>query len=247
MSYLFVLLAFVLSFQTGDTTSQTDDGISIAVTGKVELPADQVQFNINVNAEADNPQAAYKTHQQREKALVELLDKYNIEEENIRYEPVSISKMRNYNRDREEKPAYHTQQSVNVTFSDFDIYEKIQIGLIENGFDNFNGSFGSTKHEEGKAEALRKAIQQAKENAQIMADEAGVQLGRVVDMSYNYQQAQPYAMDAMQMKAESDSGSMLKFNQSITVSANVSMRFKILAEGENANSDQYKSALHSPL
>jgi uncharacterized protein YggE len=233
MSHLLLLLAFVFTAQTGDTTAppDADKGLSISVTGKVELPADQVQFNINVNAEADTPQAAYELHQKREKALVELLDEYDINEENIRYEPVSISKSRNnYNRGSDEKPFYRTQQSVNVTFENFEIYEKIQIGLIENGFDNFNGSFGSTKHEEGKAEALRKAIQQAKEKAQIMAEEAGVELGQIVDMSYNYQQARPYAADTMQMKASaSESGSMLKFNQSITISATVSLRFNILS------------------
>lgn len=225
MSYFIICLSLLFAFQTGDPDPK---GLSISATGQVELPANQVIFNINVNAEEDTPQAAYDTHQAREKALVQLLDKYNIKEEDISYEPISISKVRNYNRDSEEEPSYQTQQTVNVILRDFDVYEKIQVGLIQNSFDNFNGSFTSSNSDEGKDQALRKAIQEAKRKAQIIANEAGVDIGSILEISYNVNNAQPYVRETAQLKAQSDSGSLLKYNQTVTVTASVSIRYALL-------------------
>lgn len=227
MSYLFLLLSFLFVAQPADPDPK---GLTISATGKIELPADQIQFRINVNAEAENPQEAYELHQQREKALVELLDKYNVDEEDIGYEPMSISKIRNYNRESDEKPIYRTQQTVNVLLEDFSVYEKIQVGLIQNEFDNFSGSFSNTDMEAGKDKALRRAISEAKEKAEIIADETGVTLGPIVDISYSFNDVQPYAAEQMQMKAASNDGSLLKYNQTVTVTANITVRYAIMYE-----------------
>lgn len=227
MNYLFLFLSLLFVSQT---TDPQPPGLSITTTAEVELPADQIQFNINVNAEAQTPQEAYNLHQQREKALVKLLDQYKISEEDIGYEPISITKNQNYNRNNEGETTYQTRQTVHVTLEDFSVYEKIQIGLIEAGFDNFSGQFTSTEFEEGKEQALRKAIQQAKSKAQIIAEETGVDLGTVVNINYHYEQVQPYARETFRMKAPSDSGSLLKYNQTVTVSASISMEFAILQD-----------------
>jgi uncharacterized protein YggE len=224
MSYLLILLSFLFVTQTTDPEPKT---LSITATADVELPADQIRFNININAEADTPQAAYNLHQKREKALVQLLDKYEIKEDDISYEPVSISKKQQYNRDKEQEPTYQTQQTVNIVLRDFSVYEKIQVGLIENSFDNFSGNFMNSTVEAGKEQALRKAVQEAKAKAQIIADEAGVNLGSVMNISYNINQVQPYARESVELKAQSDSGSLLKYNQTVTVSATISMDYEI--------------------
>lgn len=225
MSYLFLFLSLLFVSQT---TEPQPPGLSITTTAEVELPADQIEFNINVNAEAKTPQEAYNLHQQREKALVKLLDQYNINEEDIGYEPISIAKNQNYNSNSEGETTYQTRQMVHVTLEDFSVYEKIQIGLIEAGFDNFSGQFTSSEFEEGKEQALRKAIQNAQSKAKIIAEEAGINLGTVLSINYNYEQVQPYARETLQMKAQSDSGSLLKYNQTVTVSASISMKFAIL-------------------
>lgn len=227
MSYLFLFLSLLFVSQT---TDPQPPGLSITTTAEVELPADQIQFNINVNAEAQTPQEAYNLHQQREKALVKLLDQYKISEEDIGYEPISIAKNQNYNRNNEGETTYQTRQMVHVTLEDFSIYEKIQIRLIEAGFDNFSGQFTSTEFEEGKEQALRKAIQQAKSKAEIIAEETGIDLGTVLNINYNYEQVQPYARETLQMKAQSDTGSLLKYNQTVTVSASISIEFAILQD-----------------
>lgn len=226
MSYFIILLSFLFAMQAQPTDPEPN-GLTIGATGKIELPANQIQFRINVNAEADNPQDAYELHQEREKALVQLLDKYNIEEKNIGYEPMSISKIRNYDREPEAKPVYRTQQTVNVLLQDFSAYEKIQVGLIQNGFDDFSGNFSNTDMEAGKDKALRRAITKAREKAEIIAEETGVNLGDIIEISYNFNDVQPYAQETAQLRAASNDGSLLKYNQTVTVSAHISIRYAI--------------------
>ena len=227
MSYFFLLLSFLFVAQPKATKDPETPAMTISATGKIELPADQIQFRINVNAEADQPQEAYKLHKKREKALVQLLDEYNVSEEDIGYEPIAISKARQYNREDSEKDMYQTRQTVNLTLEDFDVYEKIQVGLIANGFDNFSGSFSNTDMEAGKDKALQRAIQKAKEKAQLIARETGVNLGPIIEINYSFDDVQPYAQEQMQMKAVANDSGMMKYKQTVTVSARISIQYYI--------------------
>lgn len=207
--------------------SSEDGALSITATGEIQLPADQIQFHININAEADTPQQAYELHQQREEVLVDLLHKFDIADEDIRYEPIAISKHQSYNRDPGEKPVYRTQQTVMVTLRDFDAYEQIQVALIENDYDNFSGSFSSTRLKEGQDQALREAIRQARRKAELMAEAADVTLGPVRELSYSHQPPQPVSRNTYAVKAESDAGSLLQYQQQVVVTATVTVRYAL--------------------
>lgn len=227
MRYLFLTVTlFVIS---SSVSAQQSDLLSISAEGSVELPADIIQFNINLNAEADSPKEAYSLHQKREQALVELLDRYDIDEKDIRLEPIGINKSNGNVRYNEGKPTYQTRQAVSVKFTDFDIYGTIQVALIEEGFDSFNGSFLSTESENGKDEALKKAINIAKEKALLIAREAGVELGSIKGLSYSHNQYQPvYARSQNMVAMESTNNALLKYEQVITVTATISIEFAII-------------------
>ncbi len=237
MSYLFILLPFLFAVQP-QSIVQTQDTIhpshhktrqlSVTVTGEVQLSADQIIFNINMNAEGKTPQAAYNLHKKREKALVHLLDKYNIKEKNIRYEPISIRENhRRQGKNNNYDTTYTTRQQVKLTLSDFDVFTKIQIGLIEHNFDQFSAHFTSSEMEKGKTKALKAAIDKAHEKAQLIAAQTGVELGPVLQITYGSAQ-RPSPMAAFRVKAaESNSGSMLKYHQTVTVSATISIHYKL--------------------
>jgi len=227
MKYLFISLTFLLSVvlnNEAQAQSKSLNTINITKTAEVQLPADLIQFNITLNAKEDTPQEAYKKHQELEKVLVSLLEKYDIKEQDIRFEPIAISQYRERT-DQGHKEGYQTRQKVQVTFSDFDIYEEIQVALIKNGFDNFNGSFLTTKKEKGMEKALRQAIDQAKTTAEMMAEQAGVTLGDVLEMTYSEHKVRPYAVDTMKMAVETNG--LLQYKQTVAVEATVSMKFEI--------------------
>jgi len=220
--FSFLLISFSINAQ--------DPGfLTISSEGSVELPADVIQFNVNVNAEGDTPQKAYNLHKQREEALVRLLEKYDIEEKNIRFEPVAISKTnagRSYNK---EEAVYQTRQNVSLTLSDFEVYEQIQITLIEEGFDNFSGNFLSTEAEKGKDRALRRAISNAKEKARLIADESGVKMGSIVGIDYSHRQIGPaYARSNDMIAVQASENRLMKYDQVVRVMADITIKFEIM-------------------
>lgn len=221
---------FLILFTASQSFAQKDPVISVTGQGEVELPADIIQFNINMNAEGDTPQDAYNLHQKREKVLVQLLEQYDIQEKNIRFQPISINKSFTDEmvpgQGRQRKEIFRTNQQVSLELSDFDVYEKIQVTLIENDFDQFSGNFRSSEQVEGEDQALRNAIQQAQKKAGIIADEANLTLGDIQSINYHDVQYSPRGqLESMAMRA--DSQSLMQYEQTVVVRASVSIQFGI--------------------
>lgn len=231
MSYLFLLISILFIGQINPKPKPSHE-LSLTVKGTVEVPADRINFSININAEGSTPQEAYILHKKREKALVNLLDKYNISEKNIRYQPISISRQQHRVNSHKDSTIYVTRQQVNLTLSNFDAFEKIQIGLIQHNFDQFSSHFTSSKLKKAKDEALKVAIKKAKHKAQLIAQAAGVSLGPINQIQYQevkVMQPQPKRM-AFDVAMKS-SGSLLKYKRTLTVSATISIHYALLHKG----------------
>lgn len=217
--------AFIFSFTGLHAQDSVKPTINIDISATEILPADLLIFNVQINSEENSPQSAFETHRKREAVLAELLKEFDIDEDNIKYEPIRISKR--YRGD-DERMTTVTSQSVFITFEDFDIYEKIQISLIENGFDSFNGQFSSSKIEDGKEKALKKAIEAARKKAELIAETSGVDLGRVQKINFSdHNIGFGGRAHAMEMPPPSMEDSMMDFPQTVTVTANISISFAI--------------------
>ncbi len=225
-----LFIASLLIFGMGCATqaqqlTSSQEKISINMTASEMVEADLIIFNININAEGDTPRTAFALHKERESVLADLLKKFKIDKEDIHFQPIRINK-RYTNNGKSQLSA--TNQQVSVTFSDFDIYEDIQLTLIENNFDSFSGSFSSTKLNEGKENALLAAIKSAKDKAQIIAKASGVSLGSIVNISYSDYTVSPQRNFARsEMMAMDASSSMMDFAQTVSVTANISIEFAI--------------------
>ncbi len=212
--------------------SASERTITINMSASEMLPADLIVFNVNINAEGKTPKEAYKQHQERESLLAELLKKLEIKEDNIDYEPVRMNRRQiNGGRYNSEKPEYitATNQSVSITFEDFSMYEDIQMALIENGFDSFNGRFSSSKIAEGKEKALVSAIKAARERAELITQTSGVKLGEVSNINYSdhYIGIPRKSDSSMEMMAMSRDASMMDFSQTVEVRASVNITYYI--------------------
>ncbi len=228
--FLFTFFTFNLNCKT---VAQPIEGtnnrtLSINMSAVELIPADLIVFNININAEAKTPKEAFDMHRQRETLLAGLLKRFDIEEENIRFQPVRMNKRTNYDNRNNRVEIVQTNQQVSVSFSDFSLYEKIQITLIENGFDSFNGNFSSSKTEEGKEKALASAIKNAKERARFISEQSGVKLGEILTIGYSEYQINQPVVSGYENKMLFDSPeSMMDFAQTVSITANISINFLI--------------------
>jgi uncharacterized protein YggE len=215
----FALIGFTQSAQA--QASVQERTITINMSASKVIPANLIIFNVNINAEGDTPQEAFELHKKREHLLADLLKKFDIKEKNIDYEPVRMNK-----RYRDDRMTTATNQSVSLTFSDFSLYEKIQITLIENGFDSFNGQFSSTDISEGKQQALVSAIESAKQRAELIAKTSGVKLGKIKNIHYSdHKYGIPRKTNVMRMQAMSNEASMMDFAQTVSITANIDVTY----------------------
>lgn len=220
LSLLLSLFIFAASARAQDKDTNT---ITIHSSSTVQIPADRLAFHITINAEANTPRQAYRLHKQREQVLIRLLKQHEIKEENINFEPITISQ--HYIGRDQEKSRIQTRQSVTLTLTDFKKYEDIQITLIQNGFDEFSGQFKSSKSEQGKDQALKQALQTARGKAELIARQTGIQLTGVSSVNFSYSQAPPRPMMEYAMAKTSDSSMVTEYDQSVSVSAQVSVEY----------------------
>lgn len=219
------LFLFLIGCAAQAQLPESSQTITINMSATEQVPADLIIFNITINAEADTPQEAFDLHKQREAVLASLLQDLEVNEEDINYQPIRINK-RNVNNSRDRYSV--TNQQVSVSFSDFDLYEKIQLTLINNGFDMFNGRFSSTKMEEGKEKALSAAIEAARERAEFIAEATGVSISKVKTINYSDRVFMPYQESAdISMMRSAPAPSMMDFAQTVSVTTSISIVYEI--------------------
>lgn len=222
LSTLF-LITFISSVKA-QTQSENENLISVNIEASEIVPADIIIFNIQLNAEANAPQLAFNEHQKLESVLVELLKKNKILEKEITFDPIRLSYQNLNNRDNTK--VARTNQSVSVSFTNFELYDSIQIALLENGFNSFSGSFSSSKIEEGKNKALVKAIELAKEKAELIAKSSGLSLIGVYSISFGDSPTTGFSKNSSFEMASMRDSSLLEFDQTMKVTANINMVFK---------------------
>lgn len=197
--------------------------VDVNATGKVLVPADQVVFLIHIEASAPTAARAFQQHKELEAKLVKILKSMSIDEKDISYELISLARLKSYNNQREEEYS-QTRQSATVMLRDVKLYEKIQIALIDGGFDRFEARFTSSKAESARAEALKKAVETSKADAEVLAKAAGAAIGRAVTIGSSSYDVSP--MPRMEFKAMMSAGAdaadpLTTIPQTVAVTASV--------------------------
>ncbi|MFU8811748.1 MAG: SIMPL domain-containing protein [Balneolaceae bacterium] len=219
-----LLLVFTF-FATDYLHAQEPSTISISATAEVLVPVDEHVMRINITEREQTAPGAFRLHKEREAFLTSLLIQLDISEKNIQYQPVQIRPVTQRN-----DPTYIvTSQQVTVKLSSMEMMEQIQIDLVENGFTNFSGHFGSTKTDEAGEQALRNAMKQARAEADIIAEEVGAKVSGVQGVHYGSPTVRPASLSlrgASQLQS-SDSVSLSEFAQQIPVQRTVQVVFYI--------------------
>lgn len=226
--YFITFIAAVSLISLEDTFAQIesdDSRITVDAVGEVQVPADLIHFRVNVTQFNDSAREAFELHKEQEQYLTELLLEEGIPDSSITANPISVSHIRRHNNTMES--GYETRQQVLIVLDDVSQFESMQIKLIENGFTNFSGSFASTQTEKASDEALRKAFEEARTKAKILAEAAGKEITDVFSINYHSNRTYSARAESMQMAFDAGSGSLLQFERTIPIRENVSVQFRI--------------------
>lgn len=224
---LILLLTTILLQGCAGSAYATDSDphtITIHSVGEIQVPADRINFNVTISITDPDADQAFRIHKDRESFLAGLLQELDFSEQDINYQPVTMRPARQ----RDGSMQTTTSQQVRLVIDDFDLYQDLQRRLINNGFDNFSGNFFSSEHAEAAKKALEYAIENAKTEAERMANAAGVKLGNIIQMTYSAE-GPPRPMRTADMAfAVAERATMTDFSQLIPVTKQVTVVFRIV-------------------
>lgn len=208
--------------QQSERVSSDYQTISVNATGEVQAPADIIQLQVAISIYNQSAREAFNRHKQQESFLTDLLIDEGIDDENIRVQPVSI----NPGRSSSNRDGYETRQQVLVQLTDIEQFQTIQLILIENGFDNFSGSFSSSEMDTAQEDAVKLAVEEAGKKAGLIAGEAGRTLGEVLRIEYGSSMPAVYRSERLSMDMSSG-GSLLQFEQTVPVRETVQIVYRL--------------------
>ena len=188
------------ALRTYDYIGKTPDIINqITVTGTAKISAtpDIALLSLGVVGEGATVNAAQKGVTEKMNAIIDALKKqFKIDAKDIKTENFSVNPKYDWTNGIQRIVGYSVNQSASVKVRNFDQTGDILAKATELGANSVSGpNFTIDDTEKVKADAREKAIAQAKAKAQLLADQVGIKLGRIVNF-YEGGSEMPNAMYA---------------------------------------------------
>lgn len=232
----------ILNLTEADETQNT---ATISVEGKGEVMAvpDIGTFSFSVEAEGETAAEAQELSGTKMNAILAYLREQGIEEKDIKTANYNLYPRYTYTEricpvgsycppGERVQDGFSVNQTVTVKVRDTEAAGAIIAGVGEREATNISGlNFTIDDEDSLKMEAREKAIANAREKAEVLADQLGVRIVRVVDFyensgdNYMAYEARAYAMDAAVEEA-GFGGAELPTGEN-TITTNVSVIYEI--------------------
>ncbi|MBZ9631525.1 SIMPL domain-containing protein [Salegentibacter sp. LM13S] len=230
MKKIILLFAVITGLGMQAQNENNNPGIYVTGEGIVKVSPDKVTINSQIEHEGQSATSVKSQNDEVVDKVIKYLKSEGIAEKNINTNYINLNKRYNYN---DKTYTYVANQAISITLEDISKYESIMKGLLENGLNGINGiEFESSDIEKHKAEARRKAVLNAKEKAEALAEPLGQKVGNAFMISEGSSNNNQPVYRAMEMKASSDQAS----NQEtiapgeMEVSISVNVAFQLLME-----------------
>lgn len=208
--------------------------ISVTGEGQAVTQPDMATINLGVTTQGDTAAAAMSQNSERQGAVIAALTGAGIEERDIQTSGLNLNPLMDYSSEGQPPriTGYQAQNIVTVRVRDLDALGGTLDALVTAGANEINGiTFGRDDSAAIEDDARRDAVTNARHRAEIMAEAAGLTLGRVLsmrDMVFVSGGPEPMmmrgAMDAAAAKQVPVQGGEL------TVTAQVEMQFALMGE-----------------
>lgn len=169
------LLAVVLALAASGALAETR--ITVSGTGETQVRADTAVISLGVNArDKDVLQAQQKVNGAIAAIRAALADE-GVPEEDINTDYMNIYAIYDYEDDREQVQAYNASSVLAVKVTEIDSVGRLIDAAFAAGANTLNGiTFSAADTEAARAESLRKAVDDAKEKAEILAEASGMKI-----------------------------------------------------------------------
>ena len=228
MKKLFVLFIALVVLLTA-AAAQAESRISVSGTGEIRVSADTAVISLGVNARDKDVLKAQQKVNESIAAIRAALTEQGISEENINTEFSNIYVTYDYRDDQEEVEAYNASSTLAIKVTEMDKVGALIDAAFSAGANTLNGiSFSASDTSEAKAEALREAVADAKNKADVLAEASGLKITGIESLSedgvYSYENNVGNVYAKMAVAEAADAGTVVQAAKLI-VSASVSITY----------------------
>lgn len=193
-----------IPFAVNSVTTQKTDFFTVEGLGEATGIPDSAQFVVGVNKTATTVEEAQTQVNQAVTKITGALKDLGIAESDIKTTNYSVNPNIDYSLPRQTTAGYTVDATMTVTIKDANKANKALDTATANGANIISGvTFTINDEEKTKLEdqARTLAIKQAKEKAQKISNQAGIKLGRVINISVNGGTPGPVIYDKMALNA----------------------------------------------
>lgn len=230
MSAVMIATAVLLSSQAwaDDATHR----ISVTGIGEVSAAPDKATISVSIEARAKRMKDAREQVSSVVGRALAVTDALEIDRKYVNTSASTIRPEYRYHDGKRSFEGYYVSRQVLIDLRDLDNIGPLTEKLLDAGINNVSPpNLGSTKAADLKREALKRAIADAKLNAEIIADALGQKLGKALQVNAhsNHHRPVPQPMMMKAAFAEADSAAPANGYETgeIRFSANVNASFAI--------------------
>ncbi len=212
----------------GPTATLTTQG-----TGEAHVQPDMATVSVGVTVQAPTAQAAMTDNAARQQAVIDALRAQGVEPRDIQTSGLNLSPLQDYSREGQPPviTGYQAQNIVTITVRDLGGLGGVLDRLVAAGANEVQGiSFGRDDSQATEDEALRKAVENARHTAGILAEAAGLELGGLVSLNNGGYVSPPAPMYRMAAQESAAAGTPIQAGE-LSFTANVGATFELTGEG----------------
>lgn len=208
-----------------------DSEITVTGTGEVLVPADTAIVSLGVTATNKEVLKAQKQANQAIAAIRDALLELGVQEEDINTDYINIYAMYDYSEGAEVLKGYNASSTLAIRVTDIDRVGEVIDTAFEAGANTLNGiSFSASDTEEARAKAMKAAVQDAKEKADVLAGAAGLKIRGIEDITeggtYSYDRGVMNNFAKEEAAAGAYDGDTVVQAAKLTVSSSVTVTYK---------------------
>lgn len=205
--------------------------LTVSGSGETRVSADTAVISLGVSARNKDVLKAQQTVNETISAIRKNLIAQGVPEEHMNTEFINIYALYDYSGDQEQLAAYSANSTLAIRVTDMQSVGSLIDLAFASGANTLNGiSFSASDTEEAKNTAMKKAVENAKKKAEVLAEAAGLKITGIESMaengvrSYENNIGNVYAKGMETAESEEDAGTVVQ-SAKLVVSADVSITF----------------------
>ena len=223
-------LIMAVALMLVSAVSFAETKITVSGTGETRINADTAVISLGVNARDTDVLRAQQKANSAIAAIRKALIEKGVKEDDITTDFINIYALYDYEYDQEKLSAYNATSTLSIKVTDMESVGQLIDAAFAAGANTLNGiTFSASDTEEAKNESMKKAVEDARKKAAILAEASGLSVTGIEVISeggvYSYENTNGnlYARGMFADEA-SDAGTVVQAAKLI-VSATISITF----------------------